>query len=314
MSTTVAEFYHAGREQLDLQVVQGEEYLGRVIPEPALNRPGLALAGFFQYFANKRIQVMGLAELTYLKSLQPEAREERIKQFFQTHIPAVVVTRGRKVPRGVLKCSEEMHVPILKTSQITMNFINAATIILEDLGSPTMRMHGTMVDVMGMGVLIKGDPGLGKSEIGLALVKRGHSLVADDVTVLHRDRWGAIMGSALEVTRYHMEIRGLGLIHVPSLFGISSMRIRMKLDLIVHLKTLDGKTSLDRTGLSPQTVDVMGSRIPEITIPVAPGRDLSLIVEVAALNQKLKIMGHDAAKELDDKLIGMLSKKAGTSA
>jgi len=314
MSTTVGEFYHAGREQLELNIVQGEEYLGRVIPEPALNRPGLALAGFFQYFANKRIQVMGLAELTYLKSLQPEEREERIKQFFQTHIPAVAVTRGRKVPEVVLKLSKKMHVPVLRTSQITMNFINAATIILEDLGSPTKRMHGTMMDVMGMGVLITGDPGLGKSEIGLALIERGHSLVADDVTVLHRDRWGAIMCSALEVTRYHMEIRGLGLIHVPSLFGIASMRIRMKLDLIVQLKPLDGKTKLDRTGLSPHTVDVLGSRIPEITIPVAPGRDLSLIVEVAALNQKLKLMGHDAAKELDDKLIGMLSKKAGSTA
>lgn len=296
-----------------MEVVQGEAYLGRVIPEPALNRPGLALAGFFQYFAHKRIQVLGLAELTYLKSLEEEEREERIKQFYKTHIPAVVITRGRKVPGPLLSIGEELHVPVLRTRQITMNFINAATIILEDLSSPTMRMHGTMLDIMGMGVLIKGDPGLGKSEIGLALIERGHSLVADDVTVLNRDRWGAIMCSALDVTRYHMEIRGIGLIHVPSLFGIASMRIRMKLDLIVQLKPMDGKTTLDRTGLNPQTVDVLGAQIPEITVPVAPGRDLSLIVEVAALNQKLKLMGHDAAKELDDKLISMLSRKAGAS-
>ena len=188
-------------------------------------------------------------------------------------------------------------------------FVNAATLILENLTSPRIRVQGTMIDIMGIGVLLEGPPGIGKSETALALVERGHSLVSDDITVLRRGDNGAILASAVELTRYHMEIRGLGIIHVPSLFGVASIRSEMRLDVIVRLHRPDPQVEDDRTGLSGQTRDILGSRVPLITLPVGAGRDLAHVVEVAALNEKLKQLGHDAAKELDDRLVNVLTSQ-----
>lgn len=309
MTLSVRNFYEMAVEPLELELISGKEHLDVVIPEPAMNRPGLALAGFHQYFAHKRIQVLGLAELTYLRSLDTATRRARVRDLYQKNIPAVVVTRNRHAPEEVLALSAEMEVPVLRTRMITMDFINSGTVILDELTSPRGRIHGTMVDIMGVGVLIQGPPGIGKSETALALIERGHSLVADDITVLNRERSGAIMCSAVDVTRYHMEIRGLGLIHVPSLFGVASMRVRMRLDLVVHLTAQEGSEGIDRTGLTPQSQTVLGEDIPLIELPVAAGRDSSLLIEAAALNQKLKLLGHDAAKELDDKIIGLLRRQ-----
>ena len=307
---TIQEFFDAACETLELKVHQGKQHMERSIPEASLNRPGLALAGFVQYFANKRLQVIGLAELTYLKSLTPNDRVDRVRRFVSKRIPGIVVTRNRQVPVEILVSARKAHVPVMTTKMITMDFINAATLIMEDLASPRKNVHGTMVDIQGIGVLIQGDPGIGKSETALALIERGHSLVADDLTVLRRDRSGLIIGSSVEITRYHMEIRGLGIIHVPSIFGVASMRVRMKLDLIVHMHKENEAQNLDRTGLTPETQDVLGIDIPLVRLPVAAGRDLSLIVEAAALNQKLKLFGHDAAKELDEKLIEVMTRRA----
>lgn len=309
MAITVAQFLEAGREQLSLQVIAGEAHLQRDIEEEALNRPGLALAGFFQYFAHRRIQVLGLAENAYLKSLPEQERVARVTQFFERQIPCVVIARSRQAPPEMKDLADACKVPVLKSSMITSRFINAATIIMENLMRPRIRVQGTMVDIMGIGVLLEGSPGVGKSETALALIERGHSLVADDITVLRRDSSGVIIASAVEITRYHMEIRGLGIIHVPSLFGVASMRSEMKLDVIIRLHRPDPSVEDDRTGLAPQTRDVLGVKIPVITVPVAAGRDLAHVVEVAALNQKLKQLGHDAAKELDEKLVGILTKK-----
>ena len=309
-SLMMSDFFESASDALDLEVIAGQRHLRRPIPEPSVNRPGLALAGFLQYFAHKRIQILGLAELTYLKSLSTEDRLDRLRRFYKKQIPGVVIARGRHAPTEVVRLAEEARVPVLKTRMITMDFINSATVILEEMTSPRTQMHGTMVDIMGVGVLIEGPPGIGKSEIALALIKRGHSLVADDITRLQRDRSGAIMTSAVDVTRYHMEIRGLGIVHIPSLFGVASMRVRMKLDMIVRLQKQGGETEIDRTGLEPKTSTVLGVDVPLTVLPVAAGRDLSLIIEAAALNQRLKLLGHDAAKELDDKLIEIMSKKS----
>jgi len=306
---TVRNFLEAGRKSLSLEIVAGEKYLDRPIPEQALNRPGLALAGFFQYFAHRRIQVLGLAESAYLKSLTAEERAARVRQFFEKQIPCVAITRGRRTFREVEKMADRFHVPVLRSPMITSRFVNAATIIMENLMSPHMRAQGTMVDIMGIGVLLEGEPGVGKSETALALIKAGHSLVADDSTALRRDSTGMIIGSAVEITRYHMEIRGLGIIHVPSLFGVASVRSEMPLDLIIHLHRPDPRIEDDRTGLANQSRDVLGVRVPVITIPVAAGRDLAHVVEVAALNERLKQLGHDAAKELDDRMVLALTQK-----
>lgn len=309
MSITVRQFYEAGRSSLSLDVETGDEFLDQPILEEALNRPGLALAGHFHYFALRRLQVLGLAEYSYLKGLDPAVQTERLGEMFRRRIPGVVLTRNRRATPEMKALSARYRIPVLRTSMITGRFINEATVLISNLTAPTTRVHGTTVDIMGIGVLIEGEPGIGKSETALTLIERGHSLVADDITVLRRTSEKVIMASAVDITRYHMEIRGLGIIHVPSLFGVASMRRETSVDLIVRLQRPSPDMENDRSGLTPQHRDVMGVSIPVITLPVAAGRDLAHVVEVAALNQKLKNLGHDAAKELDEKLIQAMTDR-----
>ena len=309
MAITVQNLWDEGADRLSLEVIAGKKYLKRKIPEIAMNRPGLALTGFFQYFANQRLQIFGLAEFTYLKSLPPGEKLMRLEQMFEQQIPGVVVARNRKVPREIAMLAERFKVPVLRTPMVTGDFMNECTVILEKLAAPKERIQGTAMEVMGIGVLLRGDPGIGKSETALSLIERGYSLVSDDVTEIRRTGRGRILCWASEVTRYHMEIRGLGIIHVPSLFGVSSIRKQTELDVVIDLKKPSGDE--ERVGMSPETVELMGVEIPCITLPVRSGRDMANIVEVAALNQKLKELGHDAAKELDDKIIQRLTRKRG---
>jgi len=306
---TVADFFNAGKELLQMEWEANEDNaVGREITEVALNRPGLALAGFLRYFANHRIQVLGLAEMTYLRSLSPEERLIRFEALGR--VPAVVMSRGRRLPAYAQKAVSKSLIPVMRTHLVTGHFMNMATVLIQNMTSPRIRVAGTMVEVNGVGVLLEGMPGIGKSEVALALIKRGHSLVSDDTTILTRDSTGVIQGSAVEITREHMEIRGLGIIHVPRLFGVASMRAAMRLDVIIRIqKSLHGEDDIDRTGLDTQFRNVLGVDIPLITIPVAAGRDLTNVVEVAALNQRLKRMGHDSARELDERLKMRLAEK-----
>jgi len=306
LAITVQDLWDEGAERLSLSVIAGEKYLNRKLPEIAMNRPGLALTGFFQYFANQRIQIFGLAEFTYLKSLSNEEKIHRLEGLFEQQIPGIVITRNRKAPKEILELAERFKVPVMRTPLVTMNFVNECTVLLEKLTAPRERIQGTMMEIMGIGVLLRGDPGIGKSETALSLIERGYSLVSDDVTEIRRTSRGRIVCWANEVTRYHMEIRGLGIIHVPSLFGVSSIRRQTELDIVIDLKQPSGNE--DRTGVHPETIDLMGVEVPCISLPVRSGRDMANIVEVAALNQKLKELGHDAAKELDDKIINRLTR------
>jgi HPr kinase/phosphorylase len=306
LAITVKELWDEGEERLSLSVIAGEKYLDKKIPEIAMNRPGLALTGFFQYFANQRLQIFGLAEFTYLKSLSDKEKIKRLKGLFEQQIPGIIITRNRKAPPEILELAEQYKVPVLRTPMVTMNFVNECTVLLEKLTAPRKRIQGTTMEIMGIGVLLRGDPGIGKSETALSLIERGYSLVSDDVTEIRRTSRGRIVCWANEITRYHMEIRGLGIIHVPSLFGVSSIRRQTELDVVIDLKKPTGDE--DRTGIHPETVTLMDIEIPCITLPVRSGRDMANIVEVAALNQKLKELGHDAAKELDDKVINRLTR------
>ncbi len=306
MAITVQDLWDEGAKRLSLSVIAGEKHLSRKLPEIAMNRPGLALTGFFQYFANQRLQIFGLAEFTYLKSLPPKEKSRRLEALFEQQIPGIIITRNRKASAEIIELAERFKVPLLRTSMVTMNFVNECTVLLEELTAPCERIQGTTMEIMGIGVLLRGDPGIGKSETALALIERGYSLVSDDVTEIRRTSRGRIVCWANEVTRFHMEIRGIGIIHVPSLFGISSIRRQTELDIVIDLKKPSGDE--DRTGVQPESVDLMGLEIPCIRLPVRSGRDMANIVEVAALNQKLKGLGHDAAKELDDKLINRLTK------
>ncbi len=270
-----------------------------------MNRPGLALTGFFTYFAHQRLQIFGLAELTYLKNLKSVEQRSRLEDVFKQQIPGIVLTRKRRATAEILELAATYQVPVLRTSMVTMDFVNACTVMLDELTAPTERIQGTTLELMGIGVLLRGDPGIGKSETALALIERGYSLVSDDVTETRRTSQGRLLCWANDMTRYHMEIRGLGIIHVPSLFGVSSIRRQTELDLVIDLTVPTGAE--DRTGVSQETIDILGVNVPLITLPVRSGRDMANIVEVAALNQKLKELGHDAAKELDDKIITRLN-------
>lgn len=308
---TVRKFFEAGRKALHLTVEAGEQWLDRKVAEVALNRPGLALAGWFDYFAEKRIQVLGLAEWTYVKSRPEGERVDRMRALFARRFPALVLTRNRHALPEMRRMAEEFQIPILRSSMITGDFLNTATVLLEDLSAPKLRVHATTVDIMGIGVMLEGQPGIGKSETALALIERGHSLVADDTTILQLAGPGDIHATSVEVTRFHMEIRGLGIIHVPSLFGVASVRTFVRLDLIARLERPNPQMEQDRSGLTPQTREVMGVKVPLVTLPVAAGRDLAHVIEVAALNQRLKNLGVDAAKEFNEKMKSVLSRKSG---
>lgn len=307
-SIEVAALLQTGREKLDMDIAAGHGGLHRKIVEAAINRPGLALSGFFSYFAHKRVQLLGLAEHEYLRSLTREEREKRLRSVFMRRIPCIVIARNKSVFPEIVTLAEEFQTPVLKTRMITKNFINAATLIVENLMAPRMIFQGTMVEIMGIGVLIEGRAGIGKSETALGLIKKGHALVSDDVTSVRLDSSGAIIGTPVDITRYHIEIRGLGIIHVPSLFGVASVRSEKKLDFIATLCDPEDISHEDRSTGAKSTMDFFGVKIPRMFIPVAPGRDLANVLETAALDMKLKDLGHDAAKELDEKLVSRMVK------
>jgi len=312
MPLTVKDFIDAAKEKTFLEAVTGGIGLSRIIHESAIHRPGLALAGFFEHFAFRRIQVLGMAEMEYLAAMPANNRRASLARLFGQHIPCVVICRNRKIHPEFLELARQFKIAVLRTPMITGKFVNAATLIMESLMSPRITVQGTIVDIMGIGVMIEGKPGIGKSEAALVLVIRGHSLVADDLTILHRLDQRTIIASSVPITRYHLEIRGLGIIHIPSLFGVASVRNEKSLDLIVTLKRAEQFVG-EGVESPGQRRDILGVQIPNVVIPVAPGRDLASLIEVAALNEKLKNLGHDAAKELDEKIKAVLSKKAYNS-
>ena len=309
MAITLKELLDNGTERLSLELVWGEGRLDRPIEEKAINRPGLALTGFFQYFAQRRLQLFGLAEFTYLKSLGTEERAIRLRGMFEKNVPAVIISRNRNPLPELRALAEEYGTPLFRTAMITSHFINECTLLLEELTAPHDRIQGTMLEIMGIGVLLQGQAGIGKSETALSLIGRGYSLVADDVTEMVRTG-GRVMAFAHELTRYHMEIRGVGIVHVPSLFGVSAIRRDAMLDMVINLHPYTNDEDEERTGLEPTEIEILGIKFPYFSLPVSSGRDMANIVEAVALNYKLKTLGHDAAKELDEKLIGNFLRKA----
>ena len=301
----VSSFLEAGSGPLKLELMAGKAGLSRHVREATINRPGLGLSGFLKHFAHRRVQVIGLAEHAYLASLDEGERAGRLREFFGMKIPCAVVTRGKKLFPEICDLAEEFRVPLMRTSMITKHFVNAATILTENLMAPRQKVQGTMVEIMGIGVLICGKAGMGKSEAALGLIRKGYALVADDITALRLDTSGAVIGTPIEVTRYHMEIRGLGIIHVPSLFGVASVRGDKRLDLVVKLCE-PGAEDMTSVGMS-DSCTILGVNFPQLCIPVAPGRDLTNVLEAAALDQKLRRLGHDAEKELDERLMNAMA-------
>src|SRR5512133_2298627 len=307
---TVERFYteHAG--SLGLNLVAGASGLKRVIREPTVNRPGLVLSGFTRYFAFKRVQVIGNAEAYFLKSTPHAERLSRYETFFSYRIPCVVFSRQLQPDRVFLKAAEDAGVPIFRCPFVTMKFINLATLALEMMFAPRGTEMGSMVDILGVGVILRGESGIGKSESVLALIERGYSLVADDITKVVLVDGREVIGTSAEITRNHMEVRGIGIVNVAAMFGVKSIRREKRVDLVVTLKAWEEVSDVDRLGMEEEHIKILGVEVPHITIPVRPGRDLARLIEVAAFQSKLKSSGYNPAKELNDRLIARMAAAA----
>src|SRR6266403_1366266 len=303
---TVEGFYNSHAEKLQMKLEGPRVGFHRKIREPTIIRPGLALSGFYTYFAEKRVQVLGAAEHSYLKSLLSSVRVKRFRELCARKIPCLVMSRGFHLAPELLEVTAEAKIAVFRTPMITMKFINAATIALEMDFSPTVTEFGSMVDILGGGVLIRGASGIGKSECVLGLIERGYSLVADDVTRITMLEGRELMATAPDLTRNHMEVRGIGIINVAHIFGIGSIRVEKRLDLVVTLQEWEQVDSVDRIGLDRESDEILGLQVSHITIPVRPGRDIARLIEVAAMDQKLKALGQNSALEFNTKLINLM--------
>jgi HPr kinase/phosphorylase len=306
---TVETFFERHARSLQLKLEGRQVGFERRIREPTINRPGLALARFYAYFAEKRVQVLGAAEQSYLKSLSARERHARFRALCSQKIPCIVTSRGFHLAPELLAIAESAGIAVFRTPMITMKFINAATIALELDFSPVVTEFGSMVDILGVGVLIRGTSGVGKSECVLGLIERGYSLVADDVTKIKSLEGRELMATAPELTRYHMEVRGIGIINVVSVFGIGAIRIEKRLDLVVTLKDWQELEEVDRIGLDRELYEILKIEVPHITIPVRPGRDIARLIEVAAMDQKLKGLGLNSAVEFNEKLLDRMNSE-----
>lgn len=301
---TVEKFLKHGRDPLQLRLVAGGEGLSREIPEAALNRPGLALAGYLRFFAPHRLQIIGAHEHAYLQHLSKSERMRKVRRIAKIGVPAVIVCRNLPLSGESVELAESTSIPLLVTPMETHYFINAATLLMEELASRNEVVHGTMIEVFGLGVLLVGEPGVGKSETALGLIKRGHALVSDDTTMLRRNTAGGITASSVEPIGDFMEIRGIGIIHVPSVFGITAVRGEKQLDLVMALERPNAaNTNVDRTGETGIYREVLGLQVPLLTVPVAPGRDLVNIVETAVCEYRLRASGVHAVELLDKKIL-----------
>jgi len=306
-TVTVERFYTEFSGELGLRLVAGATGLKRAILEPTINRPGLVLTGFTRYFAWKRVQVIGNAESFYLRSLEPSERRRRFELLLAKAIPCVVYSRNLRPDPQLLALAEERDVPVFQCPLITMQFINRATLALEGLFAPRCTEMGSMVDILGVGVLIRGESGIGKSESVLALIERGYSLVSDDATRFTLVDGHIVVGSSPDLTRGYMEVRGIGIINVAAMFGVRSVRHTKELDLVITLRPWEEVQDVDRLGMEQEFIEILGQRIPHITLPVRPGRDLARLIEVAALHIKLLQTGHNPAKEMNERLLQQMA-------
>ena len=287
---------------LPLELLSGGGGLGRTIGSPYVQKTGLALAGFHEYLRTGRVLVFGESEVRYLESLASGARTGVLDTTFSHDIPCVLITGGWEADAGLRSAADRHRVPLLRTSVTTPVAIARINAILDDALAVREIIHGVLVDILGLGVLIVGESGIGKSECALDLVMRGHRLVADDTVEVRRRGETVLLGVCPELTRHHMELRGLGIINVRDLFGVSSTRASKQVELVVQLERWDSEQEYDRLGLDENTYEIFGVRIPLICMPVAPGRNLATLVEVAARNQLLRYRGMNAARDLASRL------------
>ncbi|MFM1651344.1 HPr(Ser) kinase/phosphatase [Brevibacillus sp. B_LB10_24] len=289
-------------EHFHMKVLSGELGLGREITVTDLSRPGLQLAGYYSYYPAERIQLFGLTEMEFLQTLSREDRLERFRFLMDDETPCICVTRNQQAMPELLEISEEKSVPVLLSPLATTSLVSKLTNFLENRLAKSTTIHGVLTDVYGIGVLIVGSSGIGKSETALELVKRGHRLVADDAVEISQSQEGQLVGTAPELIQHLLEIRGLGIINVMTMFGARAVRNMKNIALVVQLELWEKDKQYERLGLDEEKMKIIDTELPVITVPVRPGRNLAVIIEVAAMNYRLKRMGYNAAMHFAKRL------------
>jgi HPr kinase/phosphorylase len=291
------------------KLYESKNYDDVMVERSDVNRPALQIIGFFDYFDNKRIQVLGKVELTYLEQFGYEKRYNLLEQLFSSGIPAIIITRGMQVGPEVFELAEKYDLTVLRTEDSTSNVMSALISYLNVQIAPRITRHGVLVEVYGEGILIMGDSGVGKSEAAIELLKRGHRLVADDAVEIKRVSSKTLVGSAPDIIRHFVELRGIGVIDVKEIFGIGAVKDTESIDLIIHLEQWQEGRQYDRLGMVEEYTNVMGINIPSMTVPVKIGRNIAVIIEVAAMNNRQKRMGYNAAVELNNRLMQRMQEQ-----
>ncbi len=279
---------------------------------PDVNRPGMQFCNFYEYFAYERPQVIGKVEMTYLESLDPDTRRTVLEKYMSYPLPCIIVCWGMKPPKELLEIATAQDIPVLQSMEHTTRLTYLAITYLNRELAPHVTRHGVLVDVYGVGVLLTGESGVGKSEVALDLVRRGHQLCADDVVDICRVSNDRLVGECPEMVRHFMEIRGIGIIDIRAMYGVGSVVRSKSIDLVIHMEHWDNSKEYDRLGLKEETIDILDVKVPYQVMPVRPGRNLAIIVEVAARNLSLKQMGYSAARELDRRLNALIAQNSGT--
>lgn len=299
---TIQQLLDERKDSFRLQLRAGEEGLGRVIRVPRIQKPGLALTGYVEQLHDDRLLTLGGTEVDYLESAGAEKRRLGIETVMNASPACIVITRGLEPPAELREACEREQVPLLVTSLVSSEFITQVTQYLQDHLSPKTSLHGVLLDVLGIGVLILGKSGIGKSEAALDLILRGHRLVADDIVDIRLVGPNVLSGAGSGIIKHHIEIRGLGIINIKDLFGISAVRDEKKIEVVIELSEWDESVEYDRLGIDEEIYHILGAELPILHIPVRPGRNVATIIEVAARNQLLKFMGHHSARAFQDRL------------
>jgi HPr kinase/phosphorylase len=289
-------------ERFHLELISGEEGINRPISTSDISRPGIEMAGYFEYYPAERIQLLGKTELSFFVELPENERISRMERLCTDITPAIIITRGMDIPPELIEASERESVPVLRSNMKTTRFSSRLTNFLESKLAPTTAVHGVLVDIYGIGVLITGKSGVGKSETALELVKRGHRLVADDCVEIRQEDQDTLVGTSPDLIEHLLEIRGLGIINVMTLFGAGAVRSNKRITLVINLEIWDSSKQYDRLGLDEEKMKIIDTEVTKITVPVRPGRNLSVIIEVAAMNFRLKRMGVNAAQQFTERL------------
>lgn len=307
----VEDLYKNHGKRLSLEVIAGPEWMNRTIKSPEVQRPGLSLAGYLKGHVGKRILIFGRLEVEYLRDLDPDVRVSRLEGVLGGGVqtPAVIITRKYRPPKELVDMCVKNRIPLLRTPMATMNFLNRLTLVLNEEFSQSINCHGTLVEVFGIGVLIQGDSSVGKSEAALGLIERGHRLITDDIVKVRKREGDNLEGFGAELTRHHMEIRGIGIINVAHLYGAVCVRDHKSINIVVRLEDWDDHNFYDRVGIDEKFCDILGVKLPYHILPVKPGRDVVLLLETIALNYRLKRMGYNSAKEFNSKLLETIASK-----